>query len=75
MVLDANEELAAATGDTLLSEYSVMLGTAQSIGETGFHTGMITMIIDGEGKKTPVDSLLSRITEKVNTMCLEVNIE
>ncbi|MEO9532634.1 MAG: efflux RND transporter permease subunit [Crocinitomicaceae bacterium] len=67
-VLAANEELAAATGDTLLSEYSVMLGTASSIGETGFHTGQITMIIDGEGKKTPVDSLMSRIMRKVNTL-------
>jgi multidrug efflux pump subunit AcrB len=67
-VLEANEELATATGDTLLSEYSVMLGTASSIGETGFHTGQITMIIDGEGKKTPVDSLMSRIMRKVNTL-------
>jgi len=67
-VLEANEELAAETGDTLLGEYSVMLGAAQSIGETGFHSGSITMIIDGEGKKTPVDSLLSRIMDKVNTI-------
>ncbi|OIQ34678.1 MAG: hypothetical protein BM555_04240 [Crocinitomix sp. MedPE-SWsnd] len=67
-VLEANEELAAETGDTLLGEYSVMLGAAQSIGETGFHSGSITMIIDGEGKKTPVDSLLTRIMDKVNTI-------
>lgn len=67
-VLEANEELAAATGDTLLSEYSVMLGAAQTIGETGFHTGSITMIIDGEGKKTPVDSLISRIDRKIQTI-------
>ena len=68
MVLEANMELAAETGDTLLSEYSVMLGATQSIGETGFHAGMITMIIDGEGKKTPVDSLLSRIDRKIQTI-------
>ncbi|MFT4601825.1 MAG: multidrug efflux pump subunit AcrB, partial [Arenicella sp.] len=33
-VLEANEELAEETGDTLLGEYSVMLGATQSIGET-----------------------------------------
>lgn len=68
MVLEANEELAEATGDTLLSEYSIMLGVTRSIGETGFHTGAINMVIDGEGKKTPVDSLNARIMRKVNTI-------
>ncbi len=68
MVLEANEELATATGDTLLSEYSIILGVTQSIGETGFHAGSINMVIDGEGKKTPVDSLNARILRKVNTI-------
>lgn len=67
-VLEANEELAAATGDTLLSEYSVMLGAAQTIGEVGFHSGAITLVIDGEGKKTPVDSLIARIDKKIQTI-------
>lgn len=68
MVIEANNELAAATGDTLLSEYSILLGVTRSIGETGFHAGSISMVIDGEGKKTPVDSLSTRILEKVNTI-------
>lgn len=66
LVLEANEELREATGENLLSEYSIMLGNSQSIGETGFHTGGITMIIDAEGKKTPVDSLMARIQTKVD---------
>jgi multidrug efflux pump subunit AcrB len=65
MVLEANDELAAATGDTLLSNYSIMLGNARSLGEQGFHAGSITMVIDGEGKSTPVDSLMSRINRKM----------
>lgn len=68
MVLDANLELAAATGDTLLAEHSIMLGNARNIGESGFHTGAITMIIDGERKKTPVDSLQNRILQKIETI-------
>lgn len=67
-ILEANQELAAATGDTLLSEYSVNLGSAFNIGESGFHCGSVTMVIDGEGKATPVDSLMSRIIRKVNNI-------
>lgn len=66
VILEANDELAAETGDTLLSEYSMMLGFSSALGEQGFHTGSITMTIDGEGKKTPVDSLMSRINRKIN---------
>lgn len=68
MVIEANQELAEATGDTLLSDYSILLGASQSIGEAGFHTGAITMVIDGEGKKTPVDSLMARVNEKIQTI-------
>ena len=64
-VVEANEELAAAKGDTLLDDYSMILGVANNIGETGFHTGTITMVIDGEGKATPVDSLMARIDKKI----------
>ena len=72
MVLEANEELTAETGDNLLSEYSIMLGVTQSIGEAGFHTGAINMVIDGEGKRTPVDSLNARILRKVT---LKINLK
>ncbi|MEZ4922103.1 MAG: efflux RND transporter permease subunit [Crocinitomicaceae bacterium] len=68
VILEANEELAAATGDTLLSEYSILLGSSRNLGEQGFHTGSITMVIEGEGKKTPVDSLISRINRKVEAI-------
>ncbi|MCG8577333.1 MAG: efflux RND transporter permease subunit [Flavobacteriales bacterium] len=68
MILEANEELAAETGDTLLSEHSLTLGNSFNIGESGFHTGSITMVIDGEGKATPVDSLMSRVMRKINTI-------
>ncbi|UKN03092.1 efflux RND transporter permease subunit [Paracrocinitomix mangrovi] len=65
-VNEANMELAQATGDTLLSDYSIILGSARNIGESGFHTGTFNMTIEGEGKKTPVDSLIERIKVKVH---------
>lgn len=64
-IIDANEELAAATGDTLLSDFSSTIGFAQSLDEIGSHAAMFTLAIDGEGKATPVDSLNSRIRKKI----------
>lgn len=65
VILESNKELAEKTGDTLLSDYSMSLGFAQSLGETGSHTGMFTLSIEGEGKATPVDSLNERIRRKL----------
>ncbi|MEX1000488.1 MAG: efflux RND transporter permease subunit [Crocinitomicaceae bacterium] len=68
IIREANMELAAATGDTLLSDYSMILGSARNLGETGFHAGSVTMVIDGEGKSTPVDSLSARIERKIRQL-------
>lgn len=68
IIIDANLELASETGDTLLKDYSILLGTSQNLGEAGFHTGMLTLTIDGEGKATPVDSLEVKILEKLNQL-------
>ena len=65
-ILTSNQELVEASGDTLLADYSVALGMSQSLGEFGSHTGMFTLTIEGEGKKTPVDSLIERIRAKMN---------
>lgn len=64
-IVEANQEVIDQTGDTLLQDYSMMLGASQSLGEAGSHTGMFTLTIDGEGKKTPVDSLNVRIMKKI----------
>jgi len=61
----SNQELIDLTGDTLLDQYTMTVGMSQNLGETGFHTGMFSIAIDGEGKKTPVDSLQRRILEKL----------
>ena len=68
IIIDANQELAAETGDTLLKDYSILLGSSQNLGEAGFHTGMLTLTIDGEGKATPVDSLEIKILDKLNQL-------
>jgi multidrug efflux pump subunit AcrB len=68
IIIEANQELAEETGDTLLKDYSILLGSSQNLGEAGFHTGMLTLTIDGEGKVTPVDSLNVKILSKLNKL-------
>jgi multidrug efflux pump subunit AcrB len=70
IITEANLELAKETGDTLLEDYSVLLGMAMSLGEVGNHAGMLTLSIDGEGKATPVDSLNVKIERKLKQMDL-----
>jgi multidrug efflux pump subunit AcrB len=68
MIIESNQELIEETGDTLLDDYSVVLGSSQSLGEAGFHTGMFNITIDGEGKATPVDSLNAKISKKLSQL-------
>lgn len=65
-ILKSNQEIIDLTGDTLMTQYTMTVGMSQSLGESGFHTGMFTLTIDGEDKTTPVDSLQRRIQEKIN---------
>lgn len=67
-ILQSNQEIIDLSGDTLLSRYTMSLGISQTLGESGFHTGMFSLTIEGEGKSIPVDSLQRRITEKLNKM-------
>ncbi|MBI3133777.1 MAG: efflux RND transporter permease subunit [Bacteroidetes bacterium] len=65
-ILKSNQEIIDLTGDTLMTKYSMSLGMSQMLGESGFHTGMFSLTIAGEGKSVPVDSLQRRIMEKLD---------
>ncbi|MBK7130678.1 MAG: efflux RND transporter permease subunit [Crocinitomicaceae bacterium] len=64
-IVESNQEIIDLCGDTLMTKYTMTVGMSQSLGETGFHTGMFTLTIEGEGKAMPVDSLQRRIMEKI----------
>jgi len=68
IIIESNQELIEETGDDLLKDYSILLGSSQNLGEAGFHTGMFTLTIDGEGKATPVDSLNVKIEKRLNAL-------
>jgi multidrug efflux pump subunit AcrB len=70
IVVESNQELAKETGDTLLKDYSILLGMAMGLGEVGDHTAMMTLTIDGEGKATPVDSLNVKIERNLKQLDL-----
>ena len=65
-IVKSNQEIIDLTGDTLMTQYTMTVGLSQNLGESGFHTGMFSITIEGEGKKMPVDSLQRRIQEKLN---------
>lgn len=65
IIKESNQEIIDLTGDTLMTKYSMTIGMSQSLGESGFHTGMFSLTIEGEGKSIPVDSLQRRIQEKL----------
>jgi len=67
-IVQSNQEIIDLTGDTLMTKYTMMLGASQTLGQNGFHTGMFSITIEGEGKKMPVDSLQRRIQEKIQTI-------
>jgi multidrug efflux pump subunit AcrB len=65
-ILQSNQEIIDEKGDTLMTRYSMSVGMSQNLGEAGFHTGMFSLTIEGEGKSTPVDTLQQRILQKIN---------
>ena len=66
ILIEENERIIKETGDTLLTYYSSNIGSSMNIGQIGNHTGMINVFYNGEGKKTPVDTLMNRIIRRLN---------
>jgi multidrug efflux pump subunit AcrB len=67
ILIEENERIIEETGDTLLTYYSSNVGASLNIGQSGNHTGMIQVFYNGEGKSTPVDTLMNRIIRRLNS--------
>jgi len=68
ILIEENERIIEETGDTLLTYYSSNVGASSSIGQVGNHTGMVQVFFDSENKKTPIDTLINRISRRVNAI-------
>ena len=49
----------------MLTYFSSNIGFSQSLGQSGNHTGMLSVFYDGENTKTPVDTLMNRINRRI----------
>lgn len=67
ILIEENNRIINETGDTLLTYYSSNVGASMNIGQSGNHTGMVQVFYNGEGKNTPVDTLMNRIIRRINS--------
>lgn len=65
ILFEENERIIKESGDSLLTYFSSNIGFSQSLGQSGNHTGMISVFYDGENTKTPVDTLMNRINRRI----------
>lgn len=65
ILFEENERIIKDTGDSLLTYFSSNIGFSQSLGQSGNHTGMLSVFYDGENTKTPVDTLMNRINRRI----------
>lgn len=65
ILFEENDRIIKESGDSLLTYFSSNIGFSQSLGQSGNHTGMISVFFDGENTKTPVDTLMNRINRRI----------
>lgn len=68
ILVEENQKIIDETGDSLLTYYLSTVGVAQSIGQFGNHTSMITVFFDAENTKTPVDTFMNRINRRIRQL-------
>ncbi len=66
ILFEENDRIIKETGDTMLTYFSSNIGFSQSLGQIGYHTGMLSVFFDAENSKYPVDSLMNRIIRRIN---------
>ncbi len=65
ILFEENARIKEESGDDLLTYFSSNIGFAQSLGQGGNHASMLSVFYDGENTKTPVDTLMNRIIERI----------
>lgn len=68
ILIEENQKIIKESGDSLLNYYSTNVGFAMNLGQSGNHSGMISVYFDGENSKTPVDTLMNRINRRINSI-------
>ena len=65
ILFEENQRIIDESGDSLLTYFSSNIGFAMNISQAGNHASMVQVFFDGENSKTPVDTLMNRIVERL----------
>lgn len=68
ILFEENERIIAETGDTMLNYFSSNIGYSQSLGQTGNHTGMLSVFYEGENTTYPADTFMNRIVKRLEAI-------
>lgn len=66
ILFEENQRIIEEAGDSLMTYFSSNIGFSQSLGQAGNHTGMLSVFINAENTKTPVDTLMNRINRRIH---------
>ena len=68
ILLEENERIKKETGDEIMTYYTSNIGFSQNIGQAGNHTGGISVFVNAEDTKLPLDTLMNRINKRLNKL-------
>ena len=68
IMLEENDRIKRENGDNLMTYFSSNIGFSQNLGQSGNHTGSVSVFIDAERSKTPLDTLMNRIIRRLNAI-------
>jgi multidrug efflux pump subunit AcrB len=68
ILLEENERIKRENGDTLMTYFSSNIGFSQNLGQSGNHTGALSVFVDTENSKTPLDTLMGRIIRRIREL-------
>ena len=68
ILLEENNRIKKESGDEIMTYYTSTIGFTQNIGQFGNHTGGISVFVNAEDSKTPLDTLMNRINKRINAI-------
>jgi len=68
ILLEENDRIKRENGDSLMTYFSSNIGFSSNLGQAGNHTGSLSVFVDAERSKTPLDTLMNRINRRLNSI-------
>jgi multidrug efflux pump subunit AcrB len=68
ILLEENKRIQEENGDSLMTYFSSNIGFSQNLGQNGNHTGALSVFVDTENSKTPLDTLMGRVIRRIKAL-------